>query len=467
MRFIAIAGIAAVLAACGDDGSSASPDASAPGTPDASVNPAADASSGSDAQSPVLSAVVPDTGRPGRTIDVVVLVDHTTIDADMTSLDLGAGITVDSATALSSTAISARLIIAEDATVGPRDVSLTGGGNTLTGSGAFTVAHALNIDITAGTPVQGGVVEMTVSNLDTESFLPQFVFDGGMWIADEAERGPSHWRGIVAIDPLAPTMAPFGVTQTTATFEPVQRFTAELVAVAPRAPTNVPLTIAGGLTTLTGEVIAASMTTNVYKISTSEAGIVVILVDPHRFTMISPVVSVLPQSGTYAEVIASGAGRTILLEAPATATDFYVVVGDENQGGGAVEDYGFDFYARLLTSVEVSEQVAPHDSQGTAQAISRSNIVRGELAAGDGQDVYILSPALAAVVTLHTDADLELSGSCNGATATDLPTSRPYNRAVTFSAPVSGGSGGTCVLIVRARSGPIGRPTGTYTIITR
>lgn len=70
-------------------------------------------------------------------------------------------------------------------------------GECLTGVELFDVTSISKEYDTEGTPVQGGVVEVTVDNLDGTSFFPEFLFEGGLWLVEERERGPSSWRGVV------------------------------------------------------------------------------------------------------------------------------------------------------------------------------------------------------------------------------------------------------------------------------
>lgn len=445
--------LALLLHACGDDSDPAS------STPDASVTVADGGAGDAGTALPALRGVIPGVGHPGGTVDVVVVVDNATIDEN-TPLDFGAGITVDQVTAISSTVVSATLTIDLAATAGDRDVTVGSGSNALVGTAAFTVTHALDLTVSAGTPVQGGLLEVRIDSADDVSLFPWFLLEGGLWIVEEYSKGADYWTGLVAVDPLAPASSPIGAVTTTNTFDPLTHFTAAPLAVGATSAKEV--TVTNSLTTLSNQNLDAPLATAVYKLSATGPGLIFYSVrkdtNPGPF---QPVVSILPASGSFQDVINTSAPVTGQFIVSPGAHDFYLIVRDRNGNGDSSGDFGFAIQLSLLPATSISEQSTPHATTGTAQSISTLVTVSGELTPSDGQDVYSVTGSLAQDgVTLATDADLELVENCGNGDIVRA-TDRPYERAVSFPMTVLN-TAMTCFYTVRASPGVVGRPTGSY-----
>src|SRR6185369_7367228 len=79
---------------------------------------------------PSVSAITPNHAFPARSVDVVISGDDTAFDAS-TTVDFGAGITVDKLTVVSVTQLAAHITIDETAALGTRDVTVTSNGALL------------------------------------------------------------------------------------------------------------------------------------------------------------------------------------------------------------------------------------------------------------------------------------------------------------------------------------------------
>ena len=87
---------------------------------------------------PTVTAVNPDSGERGQTLDTVVITGDNLTGA--TTVSFGDQITINSYTVDSDTQVTANITIATDATLGARDVSVTTPGGTSTLTNSFTVA---------------------------------------------------------------------------------------------------------------------------------------------------------------------------------------------------------------------------------------------------------------------------------------------------------------------------------------
>jgi hypothetical protein len=171
MRSALVAALAALaLTACtgdkGDKGDKGDPGAA--GAAGASGQNGAAGQDGSDGQDAYaaasVSAVTPTRAFLGRTLDVTVSGDATTWSAT-TTVDFGAGITVNHLTVASVTALVANISVAGDATVGARDVVVHDGTSSQTFAGAFTVDSPLGLTV-QGTVAQGSILAVHARTQD-------------------------------------------------------------------------------------------------------------------------------------------------------------------------------------------------------------------------------------------------------------------------------------------------------------
>jgi hypothetical protein len=101
---------------------------------------------------PSLLSVSPASSLQGRSLDISIAGRNTSFVQGQSQVSLGAGISVDSVTVASPTALLARISVAANAAVGPRLVSVTTAGQAITLADGFTVlAPPIDISFTLPT----------------------------------------------------------------------------------------------------------------------------------------------------------------------------------------------------------------------------------------------------------------------------------------------------------------------------
>jgi hypothetical protein len=117
---------------------------------------------------PTITSVNPASARMGEALDVAITGTNLT---DASAVNFGSGITVSSFTADSDTRITASIAVAAGATVGSRDVSVTGPGGTGTKTGGFAVASPLAPSVTGISPESGGKGEGHIVTISGSNFI--------------------------------------------------------------------------------------------------------------------------------------------------------------------------------------------------------------------------------------------------------------------------------------------------------
>src|SRR5205807_6147233 len=103
---------------------------------------------------PTLTSIAPTSGNISDTLDVVF--NGTNYISGVTTVNLGANITVNSVTVNSSIKLTANITIGSGATVGPRNVSMTNpapGGGTATLTNGFTVNNPVTTTVVTSSSV--------------------------------------------------------------------------------------------------------------------------------------------------------------------------------------------------------------------------------------------------------------------------------------------------------------------------
>lgn len=186
---------ATLLQACSSDGTPGPKGADGKdGTPGTSTEPKP-----SDAS---LSLVTPNKGILDRDLDVSIGGDGTTF-AEGAELSFGPGVEVLEVTASTPTLINAKIRVARDAEVGPRDVKI----GDLTAKAAFSVVPAIQVVSSDGKAKvsQGGLVQFGIENNDTHAFdANAFRFEAGDLIdLGSAVSGPQNATAFFLAAPLA------------------------------------------------------------------------------------------------------------------------------------------------------------------------------------------------------------------------------------------------------------------------
>jgi hypothetical protein len=114
-----------------------------------------------------ISGVSPQSAFLGRKARVAVSGDITEWSSAAT-VSFGDGVTVDSVTVNSPSALTADITISDTAAAGLRDVTVTDGGSKHTLTQAFTLESPIKVTI-QGTLAQGSVALYTISNRDFDN----------------------------------------------------------------------------------------------------------------------------------------------------------------------------------------------------------------------------------------------------------------------------------------------------------
>jgi hypothetical protein len=132
---------------------------------------------------PTLLPITPTTIRQGETQDILISGQFTTFQQGVSTVTLGAGITINTVTVNSPTSITANISAAVDAVQGNRDLTVTTGAQVVTRAGALTVQAGLpritQVDPIAGE--QGNNYTLIIDGLFTnwDQTTPVVTFSGG------------------------------------------------------------------------------------------------------------------------------------------------------------------------------------------------------------------------------------------------------------------------------------------------
>jgi len=277
---------------------------------------------------PTVSGVDPEILFLGRIVDVI-LSGSATEWTDSTAVDFGTGITILDVTAPSPTALIATVEIADDAPLGPRDVTVGG----LTYDEGIVVMPPVTELATVGDQEQGGIVLGFYGLADpTTPFTPIDALGlDSTWV--DAPEYTNPWLLDVTstelmvqfnIDVTATTGA-VDMTVYTGLFE-WESFVPDVLDIGSRTPT--PLTPG---TDQTGS-ITDLLQTALYSYTPAHPGEVVSFELTSTSTGEGPVAEVLPASGAWADEI--GYGGSFELEV--TDTTYFVIVDWDG-------DYGYDY----------------------------------------------------------------------------------------------------------------------------
>ncbi len=166
--FMTAASAAMVMGCVGDAGPAGSK-----GDPGAKGEPGDPATAGA----PTLSSVIPVSAFLARTIDVTISGNGTRW-TDKTTADFGPKIKVNAIVVASPTALVANITVDAGATLGARDIKVSGDGADLVYKGAFGVRSPLDLTID-GKTAQGSVYYVRARGLDfTTPFDTTFTGDG-------------------------------------------------------------------------------------------------------------------------------------------------------------------------------------------------------------------------------------------------------------------------------------------------
>ena len=102
-----------------------------------------------------LQSITPSAASPGSTLTATIAGQGTNFVQGSVAVDLGQGISIGTIAVLSPTVLQVQLVVAPGAAIGPRNVSVTSGGSTLTLPSGFAVVASgvpLSCSATSGVP---------------------------------------------------------------------------------------------------------------------------------------------------------------------------------------------------------------------------------------------------------------------------------------------------------------------------
>jgi hypothetical protein len=358
------------------------------------------AACGDDVDSQV-SGVFPSEAFIGRSVRVEISGDQTGW-SDAAVANFGEGITVQSISVASPSALFAEITIAPEAPAGLRDVTVTDGGATLTLEQSFELVSPVDFKI-EGTLAQGSVAFITINNLDFANQFDAATDADGFFINTSLEgpTGTSFQINEVTSFSISAAMlidvdaAPGAITVTSGAEDAVVSPGPEL-AIATRAPTAL---VAGTPGTGMQEV---AFGTQLFEFTPGSGSVALTAVARSDSPDAAPSLIILPASGSFADGFElfpiTGFFGDIVQEGLAlVATDapkFYAVYFD---GSGAT-GYQFSVDANATTLAAVDEVGTPHGTNGTAQAVVVNQMIdNASLGAEDEIDIYRL-PVTAADV---------------------------------------------------------------------
>lgn len=408
-----------LVAACTGDEGPAGP----AGPPGENTN-----SGNGDGNSPEANSanvVSPGSGFLGREVDVQIGFAGGTLTEGV-AVDFGSGVKVENVAIASPTLLTAHLVIAPNATVGPHDVKV----GELVAKGAFKVSPALE-----ATEVQkieqGGIGGYSVKNLDTYIFdtaEDAFAIEAGEELLPLSAGATGAYSAEALF--VAPPLAEAGSQQLVAgnldaSGKPIITFFGEPGGVKVGAR---PATQGTFGTPIVGETFtAAQLGSKLYKVTTPANQDSLVLVTMHvPADQATLLYALLWNAGGKRKDIAGeirAVDDTIIgsfpWEAPydltfplptsaGPAKDFFLTAIDI----GGEKGTKFDFAPVALTASAVEETTSAHANEATAQqftlaAAGAANLVKGEVTDAK-YDWYKFSAAQGDVIEVSTESGTSL-----------------------------------------------------------
>jgi hypothetical protein len=167
---------------------------------------------------PALTQVVPSTADAGSNGNTVIFGVFTSFQQGFSSVSMGNGINVDHVYVTNTTQLTVHFSVASNASVGPRDVSVTTNGQTLTLNNAFTVLPGTpvitQISPNIGNPGQSIPVTITGQYTNWINGTTVAGFGGGINVISTVVNSVNNLTANITIPSDAP-VGPVDVTVTT------------------------------------------------------------------------------------------------------------------------------------------------------------------------------------------------------------------------------------------------------------
>ena len=382
--------------------------------------PMSDTPTASPTDVPSFGIVNPSAGALNRQLQVQILLENLMADASATAT-FGEGIMVGQIAATAPGSLTATLVIAADATIGPRDVTVSFSGQSVIGKGAFQVIPSLEVSLITPIVSQGAFLNLYVTNLDpSTAFDPTFaltapglspIYNGalsgtylnaGAIVAPKADLGPITFQG---------SNSSLGMVTDRFASGP----TSNVVA-------KTPIEFSGPLT---GQTLSAPGVPNLYHYSGPPVtGLVTITMSSTSSNLLWPVFWVFGEGGKSEDYIGVAAVSGVTSGQPKVGSvsvpsygpvGYYIIADDYDDGAGA--DHIFSLDVTTSAAVGVEEATAGAPSQVPGQSIEPTCVVnnalvscvlKGEISTVGETDVYTVS-GLSALTNL--ELSLQASGT--------------------------------------------------------
>ena len=406
--------------------------------------------------SPSVSAVTPSLAYLARTLDVTVSGSGTAWSGQ-TAVDFGPKIKVNKVIAASATGLLVNVTIAPDAALGRRDVAvMDGSGRTETFQGALEIAAPLAV-LTGGTLAQGSVISVRARGLDFETpfdttatgdgFFTPFVYTnvGITTSAGDGAQIDSVADYVIDSTIFVDVKAKAGGVDVDIASGPsgdsIEFPAPAALAIAARSPQAVTPGAA------TNDMLAHLGDSLLYAYTPASSALEIV-----DFTITatdvnaSPAGYFLPKSGSFADIFAAGAEKTLAVD----TTDPVYIVGVDS---GGYAGYAFNF-AVAETPATGAPETEPNDTAVVALAngaVSPPYVIQGATltdandqdwvavtvtAADMGKQLHVqttgLDPHTDTVVDILDDAGTSLAGASDDLEYLDELESAPLTKPGTY-----------------------------------
>jgi hypothetical protein len=331
-----------------------------------------------------ISAITPGKVFLARQTDVT-LSGYNTAWTDAATVDFGADITVVTKTLASPTAIVATIEIGEKAAPGPRDVTVSEGGVTVTYKGAFKLEPPLEVNL-QGTQAQGSILIGKAMQLDLstpfdltttgDGFFEPLVYTNlhvaaPMGIVGDVSDAGLYSADFILFTNLDATTGMVNLAVDSGPFGGALRSPAPGAAdIAARQPVAlVPETAVSGT-------VDAPFASHLFTYTPSGAGKILSLEVVPDSIDATPGIAVLGSSGKFSDLIKYDPAPKIVTT---SAEPLYFVYWDNTGASG----YGFDMTLKEATTSEME----PNNLCAEAQALTTLPALLENLALASSTDV--------------------------------------------------------------------------------
>ncbi len=380
---------AAVVGCSGSDG--------APGAtgPAGSAGPAGSGGGGGEAS---VSGITPGRAFLARKLDVTVS-GFGTAWSTTTTLDFGAGVTVDGITVASPTALVASITIDKTAAAGARDVTINDGSKKEVYKGAFKVDPPATIQL-QGSVAQGSVLGGHVAGKDLSTPFDTTTTGDGLFTPISYTNIDVTGATGVTVNVSGVSLYSVDLTMLVDVTAPTTAQTLEISSGPPMAKTNdvfpMPkaLTLAARTPTMltsgtpaTGNV-AKPFDSTLYQFTPGTGLSIVDVAATATDANAAPAVALLPKSGKFADLISFSGASTLVTS---SADPFYAIYWDNTGTTGA-----FSVTAKSTAGTGLAE-TEPNNTSATAQtAASLPFILQGATLSSATDQDWVQYTAVAA-----------------------------------------------------------------------